>query len=557
MSVHTKNYREVAQEKAESLINNIPSEWRLQSIPDIDKVPNASEYADTVLAEAELEIVNSSATALLRKLSAGKLTALEVTNAYCHRASIIHQLTNCCSEIFFDLAVETAKKLDEYYQKNGKLIGKLHGIPVSLKDQVNLPGIDTAIGYLGPYRSFEIQQQITHRKSHQDESLIATLLKQEGAVFYVKTHVPMAMLAGETSSNYGITLNALDRRLSPGGSSGGEGALIGGKGSVIGLGTDIGGSIRIPSSVHGIYGLRGCSNRFPYLDIANSYPNQTCIPSVVGPMCRFVEDLSLISEAILNHPLCQRDPKWVPIPWRSDLYEQTKSKDLKVGILKWDGEILPQPPILNKINHLNDVLTENHIQTKQLELKPEIYFSKLTNILLGFYTCDGFEEINKFCKLGGEPLSDLFLRSFDHKKVNMNSLNEFMDRVGDKYAVQQLFDAWWRENSDGEEELDCIILPSYSAPNWVIGEQKFITNGYTRSINVLDYTAITLPVGKVTEDDKTWPRDDFATEQDKSVWNYYDQSKMLGKPVCLQVICKRYQEEKIIAICERLSKLIN
>lgn len=552
MTVTLKDYQVVANEKAKALTESIPIEWRLETVPSADEVPNASTFADGLLAKDEMLIINKSARELIDAQLKGELTALEITDAYCHRAAIIHQLTQCCTEIFFDKAQKSATELDEYFKTTGKLKGKLHGVPISLKDQINLPGIDTAIGYLGPYMSEEIQKKITHRKSLDDESLLATILSCEGAVFYVKSTVPMAMLAGETASNYGVTRNALDRNMAPGGSSGGEGTLLGGKASIIGIGTDIGGSIRIPAVVHGLYGLRGSSNRFPYLDIANSYPNQTTVCSVVGPLCRFPEDLALVSEAILNNPLCVKDPKWVPIPWREELHKQSLEKKLKIGFLKWDGELMPQPPILNKMKKFNELLSSNGIECKDLELSGGVSFGELTKVLIGFYLCDGFEEIKSFCDLGGEPLSDLIQRSF--KPARADTLNEYFERVGKKYELQQLMDKWWDESFEG---MDCLILPSYAAPNWVIGDQGKISSAYTRSMNVLDYTAITLPVGFVDDTDDTWERNDFTCDQDKSIWEYYDKAKMLGKPVSVQVVCRRYEEEKTIGLIERLSKILS
>lgn len=551
MTVGLNGYEAVAEAKAASLLASIPQEWQLETVPSVSEVPNADAFADTLLSPKELAIVNMSAKGLIKAQEKGELTALAITNAYSHRAAIVHQLTQCCTEIFFDRAQKSAEELDAYFRSTGKLRGKLHGIPISLKDQINLPGIDTAIGYLGPYVSEEIQKKITHRKSLDDESLIALVLASEGAVFYVKSTVPMAMLAGETASNFGITKNSLDRRMAPGGSSGGEGALLGAKASIIGIGTDIGGSIRIPSTVHGLYGLRGSSNRFPYLDIANSYPNQTCVCSVVGPMCRFAEDLALVSEAILNSPLCIKDPKWIPIPWRQEAYQSALEKDLKVGIMKWDGELLPQPPILNRLNKLPELFDQRGIEWKNVELSEEVSFAKLTNVLLGFYMCDNFEEIKAFCELGGEPLSDLIKRSFNLPN-HVDTLAEYMERVGQKYELQQLMDAWWDRVFQG---MDCVILPAYTAPNWVIGEQGKVSCGYTRSINVLDYTAITVPVGTVEDSDDTWEREDFTSAHDKEVWEYYDKAKMLGKPIALQIVCKRYEEEKAIALAERVGKM--
>ncbi|CAF4440646.1 unnamed protein product, partial [Adineta steineri] len=116
----------------------------------------------------------------------------------------------------------------------GKTLGPLHGIPISFKDQFNVKGVETAMGYIG-YLG-EIAEY---------NSFIVDTFLSLGAVIYVKTALPQTIMLGETRSNLlGLTLNPLNRELSCGGSSGGEGSLIAMKGSIFGLGTDIGGSVR-------------------------------------------------------------------------------------------------------------------------------------------------------------------------------------------------------------------------------------------------------------------------------------------------------------------------
>ena len=117
------------------------------------------------------------------------------------------------------------------------------------------------------------------------ESVLTTLLRRAGAVFYTKTSVPQTLMTGETFNNIiGLTTNPRGRRWSPGGSSGGEGALLALRGSCLGVGTDIGGSIRIPAAFNGLYGIRPCHGRLPYAGMANSMAGQETIHSVVGPL---------------------------------------------------------------------------------------------------------------------------------------------------------------------------------------------------------------------------------------------------------------------------------
>jgi amidase len=134
------------------------------------------------------------------------------------------------SEIFFDKAVTHAKELDAYFQETGKTKGPFHGLPISIKDNINIIGYDTTIGFTS----------LANKPATHNSTIIDSLL-EAGAVFYCKTNVPTAMMIAETVNNlFGRTVNPLNRKLTTGGSSGGESALIAFGGSRIGIGSDIG-----------------------------------------------------------------------------------------------------------------------------------------------------------------------------------------------------------------------------------------------------------------------------------------------------------------------------
>jgi amidase len=124
----------------------------------------------------------------------------------------------------------TAKALDTYLASTGRPIGPLHGLPVSLKDNFNIAGKDSTLGFVA-----WVNDPATYN------STLTDLLLNAGAVLYVKTNVPTAMMITETVNNvFGRTTNPRNRTLTPGGSSGGESALIAFGGSPLGVGTDIG-----------------------------------------------------------------------------------------------------------------------------------------------------------------------------------------------------------------------------------------------------------------------------------------------------------------------------
>ena len=333
-----------AARKRASLYNLIPQEWRLsESI--MKNLPKDSTLVPSqcrILSELDLEITEiDDIEELVQRIASGKYTAVQVTEAYCKRASIAHQLVNCLAEIFFTQALERARYLDNYFKSTGgKIMGPLHGIPISFKDQFNVKGVETAMGYIGYLGDIAESNSI----------LVDTVLSL-GAVVYVKTTLPQTVMLGVVRSHLlGITLNPLNRMLSCGGSSGGEGSLIAMKGAILGLGTDIGGSIRLPSALNGIYGLRPSDGRIPYGGAKNSLDGQESVPSVVGPMTRSLSNIRTFFKSILETKPWLIDPKVHNIPWREDLFQEGQLDKLCFGVIKFDQRVHLSPPVQRATN---------------------------------------------------------------------------------------------------------------------------------------------------------------------------------------------------------------
>lgn len=187
---------------------------------------------------------------------------------------------------------------------------------------------------------------------HKD-SLLVTILRDLGAVFYVKTNVPVAMMMAETNNNvWGECRNPLHKYLSPGGSSGGEGALIALKASPLGIGTDIGGSIRIPAAWCNLYGLKPSFGRYPHYGAKPGIAGQEYILSVNGPMSRSLRTLKLYSEAVLSEQSrpWDYDHKCIPIPWRENVI-QPPGRKLRLGLIGIDdGLVTVHPPVERALN---------------------------------------------------------------------------------------------------------------------------------------------------------------------------------------------------------------
>lgn len=282
---------------------------------------------------------------------------------------------NCLHEIFFDEAVAAASALDAYFAKHRRPVGPLHGLPVSLKDQFHIKGIETTMGYVGWIGSFEGNKGDTRARTFESE--LVKELRNLGAVLFCKTSVPTTLMSGETANNIiGYTWNPKNRHLSCGGSSGGEGALLALRGSPAGFGTDIGGSIRVPASFNGIFGLRPSTGRLPYEGVANSMDGQNTILSVVGPMATTARSLKLIFKAILEQSPWNHDPLVLELPWRSSVERNLQvcingnPSTLTFAIMHDDGVVKSQPPVQRAIKLIEKTLRNKSHQVSKNCLHP-------------------------------------------------------------------------------------------------------------------------------------------------------------------------------------------
>jgi amidase len=205
---------------------------------------------------------------------------------------------------------------------------------------------------------------------------MVTELRNLGAILFCKTSVPHTLMAGETVNNIiTYTHNPKNRNLSSGGSSGGEGALIGLRGSPVGFGTDIGGSIRIPAAFNGLYGIRPSSGRLPYEGMANSMDGQNSMVSVVGPIGTSAGSLKLVIKGILSQQPWLHDPLVAEIPWRDeqeqavlDIVKSGSGGQLAFAVMRDDGVVRCHPPMQRAVDIV--VKIAEKLGHKVIEWKP-------------------------------------------------------------------------------------------------------------------------------------------------------------------------------------------
>ncbi|XP_053929484.1 vitamin D3 hydroxylase-associated protein isoform X2 [Cuculus canorus] len=266
---------------------------------------------------------------LTQRLQEGSLSPKTVLYTYLEKALEVTQQTNCLRHFI----PECEEQLQEIQRQSEK--GLLYGIPVSIKDHIGLKGHLSTCGL--------VQCLDT---PVQEDSVLVKVLKMQGAIPFAMTNVPQSLFNYDCSNPiFGPTLNPFNHQKSPGGSSGGEGALIAGGGSILGIGSDIGGSIRLPSSFCGLCGLKPTAERLSLSGVSGPLSGILAVPCALGPMARDVDSLALCMKALLCKEMFRLDPTVPPIPFDEEVY--SSFAPLRVGYYDTDG-YFPLPPCMRR-----------------------------------------------------------------------------------------------------------------------------------------------------------------------------------------------------------------
>ncbi|KAG9313359.1 general amidase [Chiua virens] len=547
--------RKAAQEAS------IPDAWRIDvpSDPSLDVRTLTEECG--LLSSRELAIIDlgtKDVSALVRLLADKRsgYTSVEVTTAYLKSAIIAHQATNCLTEIFVERALDRAREVDRYMTERGGPMGPLHGLPISLKDQFMMKGLETIMGYACNIGKFA-----------EDDCVLVEILYELGAVLFVRTNVPQTLMWGETHNNvFGRTTNPYNRKLTPGGSSGGEGALLAMRGSPLGVGTDIDGSLRIPSAFCGLYTLRPSYERLPYHGAANTLMGQESISSVLGPMATSVSALKLFTKAIIDARPWDRDPLVVRKAWNEDEYrlvEHGGGERMCLAIL-WDNKVVkPHPPLIRAMQLVKGALEKEGHQVIDWEPLNHIDIYKNAQTILA---ADGGEDYRRSCEASGEPLIASMIPEEDPHPFDLEvslvkglvgpqrnrTAWELWQLHTEKRALRKAYLDHWnatRSRTNTGRPVDAIILPAvaYTACPHGLNYDSF----YTTLGNAMDYACAVFPVTFVDPkvDHPAEPHD-FHNHEDEAFYKLYDPDVFPGLPVGLQLLGRTLEEEAVIGMVE-------
>lgn len=288
----------------------------------------------------------ATASTLAAGIQAGQWTSEEVVQAHLARLEAINPQINAVTVVAED-ALAQARQADQELAA-GEVRGPLHGVPFSVKDTLNTAGIVSPPG-----------QKIRRGRMSVQDATVVDRMRQAGAILLAKTNCPPGGSGTDTENAVtGQTFNPYDRRRSPGGSSGGEAALIAAGGSPLGLGGDTGGGIRLPAHYCGIAALKPTLGRVPNTGAYNQAGGLTDLRTQIGPMARSVDDL-LLALRVINGP-DYVDSGVAPMP----LYDPATVavNELTVAFFAYDPDALVTSAVSNAVGAAAQALARAGVQ---------------------------------------------------------------------------------------------------------------------------------------------------------------------------------------------------
>jgi fatty acid amide hydrolase len=299
-------------------------------------------HQDTTPAES---ITGLGALELAERIRVGELSAIEVTDAHIRRIEAVNPQLNAVVIPLFDEARAQASAADDALRR-GDNVGPLHGVPVTIKEQYRVAGTQTTLGatkHIG--------------NVYDDEGPLVTKLRSAGAIVLGKTNI-IQTLAGWESDNpvYGRSSNPWDLGRSPGGSSGGEAAIIAAGGSALGLAGDFGGSTRLPAHFCGVHGYKPTSGRLSNDDFATGLlrnGQEVFIPQP-GPIARTVADLQLAMALFAETSMHTTGDLVPPVPWPDPT--KINIAGLRIGMYADNGYFPASPALRRAVEEAADAL---------------------------------------------------------------------------------------------------------------------------------------------------------------------------------------------------------
>jgi Asp-tRNA(Asn)/Glu-tRNA(Gln) amidotransferase A subunit family amidase len=453
-----------------------------------------------------------SAVAMAEQIRQKKTSPIELVEAHFEKIERLNPTLNAFVQLDAERARRTARDAQEAVSQSASL-GPLHGVPISIKNSISVAGLRSEAG----------TRLRAGFVATQDAPLVSRL-RAAGAIILGVTNTPELLMAWETDNLlYGRSNNPWDLARTPGGSSGGEATAIGAGMSAGGVGSDGGGSIRVPAHFTGICGLKPTPGRIPSTGHFPSSAGPFASIGVVGPMARTVGDLRVLFEVMQGPDDGDTCAAPVPLRWPSD----DDTKQLRIGYFEDDARTPVTAETRAAVTTAAEALRSAGFQVEAFRPK-------------------GLEEARQlwwkyFVTAGAMLLRPMFKgRESDLSPI----LKEFLEWAASKpeHTARTLLDAWIRRDAARAQffaqmqRYPILLCPAAAIPAFRHGERSWQVEGktvhyldawsYTEFFNLLGNPAVVVPVGRSPE----------------------------GLPIGVQIVGRPWEEEQVLSVAATLEK---
>lgn len=468
------------------------------------------------------KILLLTATEIADRIRKRKLKAETVMKSYIRRIKDVEPLINACVDERFDDALADAREVDnllETSDKSAEMLAKempLLGVPFTCKEAIGVKDMTMSDGVV-LYKD--------HKAPADAETV--SLLRKAGAIPVTVTNVPVYCMWWESANQaFGMTRNPYDNSRTVGGSSGGEGAIITAAGALFGIGSDVAGSIRIPSSFCGIYGHKPSRG---VISIQRSWPPLTEKAGDImryvsyGPMCRYVQDLTLLTEVLAGDTAS-----------KLKLHQKVNFSNVKIYYIEeFPGCLLKSTSDIKAAIRKAAKHFENEFGNKATELRLEELRDAFTiwECKLLESGCGSFESllakdepINLFAEFVKSLIqcSDYTWPALYFATVDRRDKDQVYVDCLQKYNIlKEKFDNIFKEDA-------ILLVPTHPEPppHYLMTIPKYPNIAYTCIFNILGYPSSQVPVGLSN-----------------------------GVPIGIQVVSSTFQDHLTLAAAEELDKV--
>jgi amidase len=418
-------------------------------------------------------LLNSSAVEIAQAIRQKKISSAELMRAHLERIQAVNPQLNALVQIPAARALEEAHRADAALAR-GEIRGPLHGVPFTLKDALETAGVISTGGTAGR-RDFVPTQ----------DAVVAERLRAAGGILLGKSNCPEMGWAWEADNLiYGRTHNPWNLALSPGGSSGGESAIIAAGGSPFGLGSDAGGSVRFPAHCTGITSLKPTSGRVPRTGHFPGPGGTLDALWQIGPLARRVEDLALALKIICSPDFC--DASVVPLPLGEP--QQVDFKSLRVAYFTDNGIAAPTAETAQAVRSAAKSLQEAGVAVEEAR-PPGI--EQTYEIYLGLFSADGGAGLEALLAAAGTTeFHPLMKRVLEIQRAGALTAAQFGALVG-------RWDAFKSALLGFMKNFDALLSPVTSLPAMEHGStyDRLPTFSYTMTYNLTGWPAAVVRAG--------------------------------------------------------------